>query len=590
MTRAMFGIDLGTTNSSIAFLGEGTPVAIEIEEGSAIVPSVVSLDEETGRFIVGRRAKNMLAAFPGRTVRSVKRRMGEDEKIRVGGRDLLPEEISSHILAFLAERAAEETGLEVKRAVITVPAYFNDAQRRATIRAGELAGLEVSRIVNEPTAASLVYDHVQMQRGNGSPYVLVYDLGGGTFDVSVLEMKGEIKEVLASCGDTALGGDDFDELLAGLLLERASELAGEDLSGDRAIGIRLMEIAERAKIALSDSPFARVSSPAVAASSAGEPVNLDMEISRREYEVLIEGLVERTVDKVREALSEASLGAGDIGEIILVGGATRTPLVQQALAGVFDQPMRHAIDPDLCVALGAAVQAGLIEGEPLGHILIDVTAHSLGIKTIDESFSETGEADFFSPIIRRNTRIPVRKADMYFPLIDNQAGVDVEVYQGESPSCMENVLVGDFYFKLKPAPRKTPVTMEFAYDREGIVRITAEQKDRDNRREVTLDVRRKKIIEKEAAGKAGKAAAALEARPAQGGAAAHTKLLNYIIEKAKRLMDSERLPDDLRQELAGRTDAYAAALRKDAQEAEIDRLEEELLESMERAEERCDRG
>ncbi len=584
MTRAMFGIDLGTTNSSIAFLGEGTPVAIEIEEGSAIVPSVVSLNEETGRFTVGRRAKNMLAAFPDLTVRSVKRRMGESGGILVGSRTFLPEEISAHILAYLAERAAESTGLEVKRAVITVPAYFNDAQRRATIRAGELAGLEVSRIVNEPTAASLVYDHVQMKRGNGSPYVLVYDLGGGTFDVSILEMKGEIKEVLASCGDTALGGDDFDELLAGLLLERINELAGEDLSGDGALAIRLVDIAERAKIALSDGPFARVSSPAVAATEGGEPVNLDMEISRRDYEGLIEGLVERTVDKVREALGEASLGAGDIGEVILVGGATKTPLVQQALAGVFDQPMRHSIDPDLCVALGAAVQAGLIEGEPLGHILVDVTAHSLGIKTVDEMFYKTGEADFFSPIIRRNTKIPARKADMYFPLADNQAGVNVEVYQGESRSCRQNFLVGDFYFKLKPAPRQSPVTMEFAYDREGIVRITAEQKDRDNRKEVTLDVRRKKIIEKDAA------ETALEALPAQGGAAAHTKLLNYIIEKAKRLVESESLPGDLREELSGRTDAYAAALERDADEAEIDRLEEELLEAMERAEERCERG
>ncbi len=394
MGGVICGIDLGTTNSSIAYLEDGKSVAIPIEEGSAIVPSVVSFDEETGSTIIGRQARNRLAAFPEWTVQSVKRMMGKNLTVDLGDQKMSPEEVSSSILRYLAHNAGKVIGREIRKVVITVPAYFNDGQRRATVRAGELAGPEVIRIVNEPTVAALVYDYVSFEEEPVSPYVMVYDLGGGTFDVSILEIKGEIKEVLASCGDTALGGDDFDERLSGFFMRHIKDTTGFDFSSDRAVKTRLKGIAEKTKTYLSDRPFVQVKEVAVATVN-GEPINLDLEVSRTEFEEMISDLVSETSKKVEEALAEANISAEDIGEIILVGGTTRMPLVQTTLSEMFDRPICHSIDPDLCVALGASVQGGLIAGEPLDHILLDVTAHSLGIKTIDAVDLDTGHADFF---------------------------------------------------------------------------------------------------------------------------------------------------------------------------------------------------
>jgi molecular chaperone DnaK len=560
------GIDLGTTNSCIAYLSEGKPAAIDIEEGAAIVPSIVSLDEATGQIVVGRYARNRLAAFPEHTIKSIKRLMGKEVKVNLGERVFSPEEISSFILKYLVEKAAEKVGRAVRQVVITVPAYFNDAQRRATIRAGELAGLEVLRIINEPTAVSLVYDHVSFLGKTDSPYILVYDLGGGTFDVSIIEVKGEIKEVLASCGDTALGGDDFDERLVGFFLRHMKEQAGVDFSNaSRALRVRLGEIAEKAKISLSDAPYARVSEVGLT-SVSGEPVNLDLEINRKDYEDMIRDLVQKTVEKVEEALEEANLNRVDIGNVILVGGATRTPLVLETLSGMFDRPIYHSVDPDLCVALGASVQSGLILGEPLGHILLDVTAHSLGVKTADEIDHESGDADYFSIIIRRNTKVPVRKGELYYTMIDRQESVDVEVFQGEHSSCKENTRIGRFLFSLKPSPAGSPVVTEFAYDREGIVHITVDQKGYNNRKEVTLDVRKREIIEP--------------------GRAEEQKVLNYIIEKSRRLIKEDTLPSDLRKELEEFTDRYEGAIRDGQKESAIDKYESQLLEKIEEAEER----
>ena len=569
MSEIFCGIDLGTTNSSIACLQEGKPIAIPVEEGSALVPSVVSLEEPGGQILVGRRARNRMAAFPENTIRSVKRLMGKETRIPLGPKEFSPEELSSFILQYLSRQAGELLGREIKKTVITVPAFFNDAQRRATIRAGELAGLEVVRIINEPTAASLVYDYASLQGEGKSPYIMVYDLGGGTFDVSILEIKGEIKEVLASCGDTVLGGDDFDERLANSFLRHLKEKTGFDFSGSpKAFQVRLRDIAEKAKIALSEAPYARVQEVALTTLN-GQPVNLDQEISRREYEEMIADLVEKTILKVGEALKEANLSARDMGKIILVGGATRTPLVQRRLAEVFDRPIHHSIDPDLCVALGAAVQSGLIAGEPLGHILLDVTAHSLGVKTIDSIDEETGGADYFSVIIPRNTKVPVRKAEVYYTVRDFQEGVEVEVYQGESASCRENTRVGQFYFSLKPAAAQSPVTVEFAYDREGVVHVTIDQKGSENRQEVTLDVRKKRVLERE-------------------GGAEGPEVLNYILEKSRRLIREERLPPDLRRELTRLSLDYETVLREQGEDRDIDGLEDRLLEMMEEAEERLE--
>jgi molecular chaperone DnaK len=566
MRKIICGIDLGTTNSSIAYLKDGKAEAIPIEEDQALVPSVVSLDEAANTVIVGRSARNRLAAFPEHTIRSIKRQMGQNTPVRLGAQQFSPEEISSFILNHLAFQASQVIGRKVKEVVITVPAYFNDAQRRATIQAGELAGLEVTRIVNEPTAAALVYDYVSFQQETASPYIMVYDLGGGTFDVSILEVKGEIKEVLASCGDTALGGDDFDERLVDFFREQLSAKVRGEFLLDTAAWVRLHDIAEKTKIGLSDQPFYRVSEAAIL-SVAGKPLNLHLEVKRHEFEELVIDLVERTAAKVKDALQEARLRPQDIGKILLVGGATRMPVVQDMLKEMFDRSIYHSIDPDLCVALGAAIQGGLISGEPLGHILLDVNAHSLGIRTIDEINPETGEADYFSVIIRRNTRIPARKAEVYFTLRENQPAVSIEVYQGEEASCLENVPVGNFDFPLKPAPARSPILIEFAYDKEGLIHITVDQKGYQNRKEVTLDIRQKKIIDQELSVQAG-------------------KVVNYIIEKARNLLAEARLPGDLKNNLNRLVETYEQSLVAEQEDQDVDALEDELLSAIEDAEER----
>ena len=566
MRDIICGIDLGTTNSSIAYLKDGEAVAIPIDAGQALVPSVVSLDEAANTIIVGQAARNRLAAFPEHTVRAIKRQMGQTTPVSLGGQQFSPEEISSFILNHLVFKASQVIGQKIKQVVITVPAYFNDAQRRATIKAGELAGLEVTRIINEPTAAALVYDYVSFQQETSSPYIMVYDLGGGTFDVSILEVKGEIKEVLASCGDTALGGDDFDDRLVNFFWEQLTEPLRGELSLNLATRIRLRDIAEKTKITLSDQPFCQVSEAAVL-SVEGQPLNLNLEIKRREFEELAKDLVERTAEKVRDALGEARLQPQDIGKILLVGGATRMPVVQDLLKEMFDRPIYHSIDPDLCVALGAAVQGGLISGEPLGHILLDVTAHSLGIRTVDEIDPETGEADYFSTIIRRNTRIPTRKAEVYFTVVPNQTMISIDVYQGEKPSCQANVAVGSFDFPLKSAPAHSPVIVEFAYDKEGMIHITVDQKGYQNYKEVTLDIRQKKIIDQETSVPSG-------------------KIVNYIIEKAKNLLSEARLPGELKNDLNRLVGAYEQALVAGEEDKDIDALEDELLATIEDAEER----
>ena len=565
--KALYGIDLGTTNSCIALIVDGKPETVAIEEGAAIVPSVVGLDLATGEFMVGRRAKNRLSAYPELTVRSVKRRMGREEPIRLGDMTLLPEEISAQILSYLTREAAKVTGLAAGKVVVTVPAYFNDAQRRATVKAGEIAGLEVVRIINEPTAASLVYDYADDgEQAPDSPYVLVYDLGGGTFDVSILKLNAEIREVLASGGDTALGGDDFDERLADHFARHLLDKTGFDArDGGPGLRARLCELAERVKIRLSDESVVQVAEVGLHVHD-GEPLNLDLEVTRREYEAMIDDLVERTLGKVREALAEASLDADDIGRVILVGGATKTPLVLESLAELFETVMEHSIDPDLCVALGAAVQHGLIAGEPLGRILLDVTAHSLGVKTSDNIDFETGEADYFSTIIRRNTRIPAKKAEMYYTSHPNQRQVNVEVFQGESLSCRQNSLIGSFLFELQPCPEGSPMIAELSYDRDGIIHVIVEQKGFQNRREVTMAVR------------AVTAAADDESQPGLD-----EEVVNYMVQKARRLALFPGLAPELRKRLEHAIEAYGAALRDET--TQIDDLEDALLELMDEAEE-----
>ncbi|MHC1741817.1 MAG: Hsp70 family protein [Syntrophobacteraceae bacterium] len=571
MKTIVCGIDLGTTNSVIAFLRDGIPEAVPVDEGAAILPSVVSFDPGNGSCSVGTIARNRRAAFPEHTITSVKRLIGQETRVNAGDKAFLPEEVSSYILKHLAEQASNRLGEPVEKVVITVPAYFDDAQRRATIRAGELAGLDVLRIVNEPTAAALVYDHVPTAAEVPSPYVLVYDLGGGTFDVSILEIKGEIKEVLASSGDTVLGGDDFDERLKDFFLsELRNQPERQDLEEDIGLRVRLLDIAEKTKIALSDRPYVQVNEVAVAMVD-GMPLNLELEVSRDLFESLTADLIERTMTKVTEVLHEAHLEPGEIGKLILVGGATRMPAVHEALSEHFEQTVAHSVDPDLCVALGAAIQGGLITGDSVGQILLDVTTHSLGLKTIDQVDPETGEADYFSTIIRRNTRIPVSRAQVYHTLVDGQEGVDVEVFQGESFSCSENTRIGRFFYTLKPAPAHSDVVVELAYDREGIVRVCIDQRGYENRKEVTLDIRNREV----------------EDAPADDRDDAP---VNYVAAKAGRLAADGRLADSVRDDIRRIAAEYETALRSGADEDQIEEIEDRLLDIMEQAEEGLEAG
>ena len=573
MKEICCGIDLGTTNSVVALLQGGIPRPVNIEEGQAIVPSVVSFDPEGGRVYFGAQALNRYVAFPAHTVKSVKRLMGRTTPVQVGEAAYLPEEISAMLLKHLAAEATRVLGQTVRRVVITVPAYFDDAQRRATVRAGELAGLEVLRIINEPTAAAFVYESPAADAGE--EIILVYDLGGGTFDVSIVLLRGDIKEVLASCGDTVLGGDDFDERLKDHFLRHLQHTTGIDLGHDFVVQVRLKEVAERVKITLSSQPFVTVNEVAVAVID-GEPLNLALEVARADFEAMTADLVEKTRRKVEEALAEARVSAGDIDRIVLVGGSTRMPAVQDMLADLFDQPMEHAVDPDLCVALGAAVQAGIIAGEPLRHILIDVAAHSLGTRTVDVVDPVTGEADYFSTIIRRNTRIPATRSEVYYTVAANQKLVEVEVFQGESPSCSENTLIDSFRFDLKPAPAGSPITLEYSYDLQGIVRVTVSQKGFENSRTVAVELH-KAGVSSEHAAVAESDAPALADKP-----------VNYLSQKARQLLQDSRLAPASVRELTLLAHRYETAVRNGADEGLVDDLEDELVALMDMLEEDLD--
>jgi molecular chaperone DnaK len=468
-----FGIDLGTTNSVIAQLVDGVPRAIPVD-GDPIVPSTV-LYAPDGRVVVGREARNLALLHPDRAVRSVKRRMGQPESIRLGDRDVTPEQVSAEILRTLAAAAAAETGEQVRDVVITVPAYFNDAQRRATLAAGELAGLHVLRLLNEPTAASLVYEHVGAEAADSSELMLVYDLGGGTFDVSVLEVFEDVREVRATTGDTQLGGDDFDAALVERLLDELREHDVDEL--DAAGMARLARAAETAKINLSSALEVEVHEEFIA-SVDGEPVHLRCTITRREFESLITTLLTNTVELARRAIDDAALRPDErIARICLVGGSTRIPLVRSLLADAFESDVHEEIDVDLAVGLGATIQAGMLSGQECGRVLVDVASHTLGLRVFgeDDDLRLDGEPDSFAPLLRRNTALPAERTEEFYTMVHDQEGVRVDIFQGEGRRCSDNVPVGGFDFELEPAPAQTPVRFRIAYDLDGIVRVTASQ-------------------------------------------------------------------------------------------------------------------
>ena len=456
----IIGIDLGTTNSCVAVLEGGEPVVIANAEGARTTPSVVAFSK-TGERMVGQVAKRQAVTNADRTVSSIKRHMGENYKVTIDGKSYTPQEISAMVLQKLKADAESYLGTTVSEAVITVPAYFSDAQRQATKDAGKIAGLDVKRIVNEPTAAALAYglDKESEQK------IMVYDLGGGTFDVSILDIGDCVIEVLATAGDTHLGGDDFDQRIMNYLVEEFKKAEGIDLSADRVAMQRLKEAAEKAKIELSGMTTTNVNLPYITADATG-PKHLDVTISRAKFNELTADLVERTMKPVRQAMSDAGLSAGQLDKVLLVGGSTRIPAVQEAVKNITGKEGFKGINPDECVAVGAAIQGGVLTGDVKDILLLDVTPLSLGIETM---------GGVFTRLIDRNTTIPTKKSQIFSTAADNQSSVDVHVLQGEREMAAYNKTLGRFQLSgIAPAPRGIPqIEVTFDIDANGIVKVSA---------------------------------------------------------------------------------------------------------------------
>ncbi len=486
MAELIIGIDLGTTNSEVAVVEAGVPRVLTGDDGDPILPSFVGLADD-GRLLVGKAARNQYPLAPDRTIKSIKRKMGEDTKVPLGDQQYRPQEISAMILRALKDRAEKSLGKTVKKAVVTVPAYFNDAQRQATIESGTLAGLEVVRILNEPTAAALVYDPDQAAGLN----VLVYDLGGGTFDVSIVRAEAGIVEVLSSHGDTKLGGDDFDELLMNNLCDNFNTHHRLDLRENRTSKARILRAAEAAKRQLSDHAFAKVEEEFIAEKD-GVPLHMSIEVSRGDFEDLIRPLIDRTMDCVQRSLDDARLTASQIDRVVLVGGSTRTPMIAELLEQRLGRPARKDINPDLCVALGAAVQAAMIAGDAVGSVLVDITPHSLGIKTLDGSGGDYffgGGFEFrFSPIIKRGTPLPASRSEVFRTVSDSQPRVEVDVYQGESDDVRRNHRVGMFNIEgLARVPAGNQLVVQLDLTLDGVLKVAAREKATGLVKHITID-------------------------------------------------------------------------------------------------------
>ena len=471
----VIGIDLGTTNSCVAVMEGGEPVVITNSEGSRTTPSVVAFQKDGSR-IVGQVAKRQAVANPDKTIISIKRHMGSDYKVKIDDKKYSPQEVSAMILTKLKDDAEAYLGTKITDAVITCPAYFTDSQRQATKDAGKIAGLNVLRIINEPTAAALSYG---LDKGKENQKVMIYDLGGGTFDVSILEISDGVFEVLATRGDMMLGGDDFDNKLMEHMIAEFKKENDVDLGKDKIAQQRLKEAAEKAKIELSSSTSTSISLPFIAQSSEGQALHLEMEITRQKFDVLTKDLVDRTEEPTKLAMQDANVTMKDIDKVILVGGSTRIPAVVAKVKSMTGKDPFKGINPDECVAVGAAIQGGVLTGEVKDVLLLDVMPLSLGLETL---------GGVFTKIIERNTTIPVKKTQVFSTAADNQTSVEIHILQGEREFCRDNKSMGRFMLSgIAPAPRGIPqIEVTFDVDANGIVNVAAKDLGTGKRTDITI--------------------------------------------------------------------------------------------------------
>lgn len=555
MNDIIIGIDLGTTNSEVALFENGKVTVIE-GEGGKIMPSVAGIDVN-GALLVGEAARNQFVVYPERTVKSIKRRMGEDVRIALGEQSYSPQEISAILLKQLKAVAEKYVGSPLSKAVITVPAYFSDAQRLATREAGEIAGLEVVKMINEPTAAALVYESGQQGRRK----VLVYDLGGGTFDVSVVAIEDDVIEVISSHGNNHLGGDDFDRKLVEHLCDYLRLEHGVEALQPQAMA-RIERAAETAKKTLSDHPFAMVEEEYLLEKD-GMPLHLKLEIARHDYEEMIEAYIDDTMEAVHQALRDAGLAASDIDDILLVGGSTRTPLVRERLEVDFGMTPRGEVDPDLCVASGAALQAALINGSRIQSVLVDVTPYTFGTSALGELDGEF-TPHLFVPLIKKNTPVPVSKSEVFYTVVHDQDAVDIQVCQGEDRDARNNIEIGSFVVRgLSRVPAGNEIIACFSLDTDGILHVSAREKATGLEKSITIENAMARFAESDLArardkvrqlfGEAGDAVADTSAPEGGKEEPAAVVQARSLIEKAEKLLDSAE--EDDRMEMIGLIEA-----------------------------------
>ena len=562
------GIDLGTTNSVVAVMEGGKPTVIANAEGMRTTPSIVGFSK-TGERLVGQLAKRQAILNPDKTIASIKRHMGEDYKKNIDGKDYTPQEISAMILRKLAEDASNYLGEKVTSAVITVPAYFNDAQRQATKDAGKIAGLDVLRIVNEPTAAALAYGLEK----DKSEKVLVFDLGGGTFDVSILEIGDGVHEVLSTSGDTHLGGDDFDQKIIDWICEEFKKQEGMDLTGDKQAMQRIKEAAEKAKCELSSVVETTISLPYITADANG-PKHLELTLSRAKFEDLSRDLLDRCKKPVEQALSDAGLSKNDINEVVLVGGSTRIPAVQQLVKDYTGKEPNQSVNPDEVVAVGAAIQAGVLAGEVKDIVLLDVTPLTLGIETL---------GGVMTALVPRNTTIPVSKSQVFSTAENNQTAVDINVLQGERPMATDNKSLGMFRLEgIAPAMRGVPqIEVTFDIDANGIVNVSA--KDKATGKEQKITITNSSNLSEQDIDKMVKEAEANASEDKKKKEEAEIKNnANSFISSAERLtkdFEGKISEEDLKK-LNEQKDALQKALDENKSSDELKKMSEELQQTM----------